>query len=277
MARTGWRRRASRWRRRRRSGCSRRAATRSTRRSPPTPCSASSNRCRAASAATCSRSSGTRRRKKLYGLNASGRSPDAATLELFRSKGLDGDPGPRAAELVGPRLRRRLGPAPPESSARGRWAELLAPAIHYAEDGFPVSEIIAADWQGAEARAREDPHLGGLLPARRARPRLGTVFRNPHLARSLRAIAEGGRDAFYRGPIAAGDRRLLALGGRAVRARDFADHTSTWVDPVSTNYRGYDVWELPPNGQGIAALQMLNLLEPYDLKKMGPARPRYFT
>ena len=123
---------------------------------------------------------------------------------------------------------------------------------------------------GAEALAKVPTSLACFLPDGHA-PKFGEVFRNPGLARSLRAIARDGRDAFYQGGAGRGDRRLLRSRSAACSStKDFEDHTSTWVEPVSTNYRGYDVWELPPNGQGIAALQMLNLLEPYDLKAMGP-------
>ena len=169
------------------------------RRSPPTPCSAWSSRCPAGSAATCSPSSGTPRAKRLFGLNASGRSPEAATIELFRSKGLTTIPvhGPLSWSVPGcvdgwDQLRRRFGTRP--------WSELLAPAIAYAELGFPVSEIIAADWREAEPSLREIPTSAACyLPGGHA-PAVGSVFRNPGLARSLRAIARDGRDAFYKGP-----------------------------------------------------------------------------
>jgi gamma-glutamyltranspeptidase / glutathione hydrolase len=210
--------------------------------------------------------------RKLHGLNASGRAPYAATIELFRSKGLAEIPtkGPLSWSVPGcvdgwEQLRSRFGTRPMEA--------LLAPAIAYAEEGFPVSEIIAADWQGsAPALSRVPTSAACFLPGGKA-PAMGEVFKNPGLARSLRAIAEGGRDAFYRGPLAEGIVSYSQEVGGLFEARDFADHTSTWIDPVSTNYRGYDVWELPPNGQGIAVLQMLNLLEPHDLKKMGPDSP----
>ena len=149
------------------------------------------------------------------------------------------------------------------------WAELLEPAIDYAEQGFPVSEIIAADWKSAEPALKPIPTSAAcFLPMGHA-PAAGTVFRNPGLARSLRMIAEGGRDAFYRGPLAEAIVGYSQSVGGLFTAADFAQHTSTWVEPVSVNYRGYDVWELPPNGQGIATLQMLRLLEAYDLKHMG--------
>jgi gamma-glutamyltranspeptidase/glutathione hydrolase len=209
---------------------------------------------------------------KLYGLNASGRAPYRATLDLFRSKGLDQIPtyGPLSWSVPGcvdgwHALRQRFGSKP--------LAELLAPAIEYAEDGFPVSEIIAADWKGATPSLAQVPTSAATYLPGGQPPASGDVFQNPDLARSLRRIAEGGRDAFYRGPIA---EEIVAYSDRVgglFSSKDFEDHDSTWVDPVSVHYRGFDVWELPPNGQGIAALQMLSILEGYDLKAMGPGSP----
>jgi gamma-glutamyltranspeptidase/glutathione hydrolase len=209
------------------------------------------------------------RTKQLHGLNASGRAPGAATIELFKSKGLKAIPvhGPLSWSVPGcvdgwDQLRKRFG-------TKG-WSELLAPAIAYAEIGFPVSEIIAADWRLAQPGLSEVPSSAAcFLPGGHA-PEKGAVFRNPGLVRSLVAVTQGGRDAFYRGAIADAIVRYSQSAGGLFAHTDFAQHTSTFVDPVSTNYRGYDVWELPPNGQGIAVLQMLNLLEPFDLKKMGP-------
>ena len=200
--------------------------------------------------------------KKLYGLNASGRSPYRAI----------------AAAVRGPRARRKFRNTGPLSwsvpGCMDGWAELnrrfgrkplkdlLAPTIRYAEDGFPVTEVIAGYWQaGAPAagpRSRIDRDISARTAGRRGPEQ---VFRNPALAHTLRLIADGGRDAYYRGPIAAELVNLSDKVGGLFTLKDFADHTSTWVEPVSTNYRGYDVWELPPNGQGIAALQMLNILE----------------
>ena len=207
--------------------------------------------------------------QKLYGLNASGRAPYAATRETFAAKGLKEIPahGPLSWSVPGcvdgwDQLRQRFGTRP--------LAELLAPAIAYAEDGFPVSEIIADDWQSAAPELARIPTSAACFLPGGAEPEAGTVFRNPDLGRSLRAIAAGGRDAFYRGAIAEAIAAYSEEAGGLFALKDFADHTSTWVEPVSTNYRGYDVWELPPNGQGIAVLQMLNLLEPYDLKSLGP-------
>jgi gamma-glutamyltranspeptidase / glutathione hydrolase len=206
--------------------------------------------------------------KKLYGLNASGRAPAAASLDFFKAKGLKEIPtfGPLSWSVPGcvdgwDQLRNRFGTKP--------WAELLAPAIEYADSGFPVSEIIAAGWRASERSLQAIPTSADCyLPGGRA-PATGDVFRNPGLARSLRTIARDGRDAFYRGSLADAIVKYSQSAGGLFAPSDFAEHTSNFIEPVSTNYRGFDVWELPPNGQGIAVLQMLNLLEPYDLKAMG--------
>jgi gamma-glutamyltranspeptidase/glutathione hydrolase len=187
--------------------------------------------------------------KKLYGLNASGRAPGSATIEFYRSKGLTLIPetGPLSWSVPGcvdgwDQLRSRFGSKP--------WADLLAPAIGYAEAGFPVSEIIAASWKGSEPKLAKVPtSLACFLPDGHA-PKPGTVFRNPALARSLRAIVRDGRDSFYRGELARAIVDYSKSAGGLFDYDDFERHTSTWVEPVSTNYRGYDVWELPPNGRG---------------------------
>ena len=148
-------------------------------------------------------------------------------------------------------------------------ADVLAPAIAYARDGFPVSEIIQRQWAGsALALAQWPDSAATYLPGGRP-PRVGEVFKNPNLAATYEAIAQGGRDAFYKGDIA---RRIVAFsegnGGYFTMA-DFEDHSSVWVEPVSTSYRGYDVWEVPPNSSGILALMILNLMEGYDVAALG--------
>jgi gamma-glutamyltranspeptidase/glutathione hydrolase len=207
--------------------------------------------------------------KKLVGLNASGRSPAAATIDLFKSKGLSAIPtfGPLSWSVPGcvdgwDQLLKRFGSK--------TWSELLGPAIGYAENGFPVSEIIAGDWREAEASLKAIPTSAKCFLPDGTSPAPGSVFRNPDLARSLQLIAGGGRDAFYKGPLADAIVQYSRSVAGLFSQSDFTGHTSSFVEPVSANYRGYDVWELPPNGQGIAALQMLNLLEAYDLKAMGP-------
>ncbi len=212
--------------------------------------------------------------KKLYGLNGSGRSPHKISREVFAKNGLKQipDEGPLSWSAPGcvagwHDLRERFGTLP--------LAELLAPGIKYAEEGFAVSEVIAHDWQSSERRLLQWPDSAATyLPGGRA-PAEGEIFRNPRLAATYRTIAAGGAEAFYRGEIAQKIVAFSEQNGGYFSLRDFADHKSDWVEPVSTSYRGYDVWELPPNGQGIAALQMLNLLEAYDLASLGPGNPEY--
>ncbi len=205
---------------------------------------------------------------QLYGLNASGRSPYALTREVFRERRLNEIPthGPLSWSVPGcvsgwDELRLRFGTMD--------FATILAGAMDYAENGFAVSEIIAGGWRSSQRTLSRWPDTAATyLPGGRA-PEHGEIFRNPNLARSYRQIAAGGVDAFYRGPIAEAIVEFSQANDGYLALRDFADHTSNWVEPVSTNYRGYDVWELPPNGQGIAALQMLNLLEPHDVAALG--------
>ena len=212
--------------------------------------------------------------QKLYGLNASGRSPYAATRDVFAKRGLAQIPaqGPLTWSVPGcvdgwDQLRRRFG-------TKG-WSELLAGAIEYAERGFPVSEITNADWQDDESLlARWADSARTFLPTGRA-PKAGELFRNPNLAATYRLIAVRERDEFYRGSIADKIVAYSQASGGLFAKKDFEDHTSTWVEPVSTTYRGYEVWELPPNGQGIAVLQMLNILEGYDLKSLGHNSAEY--
>jgi gamma-glutamyltranspeptidase/glutathione hydrolase len=213
--------------------------------------------------------------QKLYGLNASGRSPlslsyDQMKAELAKlgrttipSRGLLPISVPGAVdgwfELHG-----KFGKLP--------MRDVLAPAIRYAREGFPVSELIAYYWAASVRNAQADKLPGAFLatfaPGGRA-PACGEVFRNPALADTYALLADKGRDSYYRGEIADKIDAFMRANGGFLRKADFEKHTSTWVEPVSVNYRGYDVYELPPNGQGIAALQMLNILEGFDLRAMG--------
>jgi gamma-glutamyltranspeptidase/glutathione hydrolase len=218
--------------------------------------------------------------QKLYGLNASGRSPYAASIDAMlarvpgRDKASDKDQVPQIP-LFGPLPWSVPGCVDGWETMRGRFgsmplADLLAPSIRYAEEGFPVTEVIAGYWQKAADRLRRYPESARTyLPGGQA-PRAGDIFKNPDLAASYRQIAQGGRDAFYRGPIAQAIVQFSEKSGGLFSLRDFAEHQSTWVEPVSTSYRGRQVWELPPPGQGIAVLQMLNILSGYDLSKMRP-------
>jgi gamma-glutamyltranspeptidase/glutathione hydrolase len=212
--------------------------------------------------------------QKLYGLNACGRAPGKASCQFFKDKGLAEIPttGPLSWSVPGcvdgwDELRRKFGTL--------SFKDLLDPSIRYAEAGVPVPEVIAGYWRSAEQNRDADFRTVYTQPDGHS-PRVGEVFKNPALAATYRMLAADGRDAFYNGEIA---KRLVAFSDRKgglFAADDFARHTSEWVDPVKTTYRGYDVWELPPPGQGIAVLQMLNLLEPHDLKKLGPTSPDYW-
>ena len=212
--------------------------------------------------------------KRVYGLNASGRSPLSLNRQIFQEKQLTEIPtvGPLPWSVPGcvdgwHELHARFGTR--------SIAELLKPSIAVAEEGYPVSELIAEGWKGAQKELAKWPDSARVyLPGGRS-PQTGEIVRLPELAGSYRLIAERGRDAFYRGPIAAEIDRFSRANGGYLSATDLAAHTSEWVEPVSTTYRGYSVWELPPNGQGIAALQMLNLLEPFDLKALGPKSAEY--
>ncbi len=206
--------------------------------------------------------------KKLYGLNGSGRSPRGLTLEEFQRRKLDFIPvfGPLPVTVPGCvdgwcTLHERFG--------RASLADILAPAIQHARDGFPLTEVIALAWAGGIASRRDQPGFADVfMPDGRA-PKHGEIFRNPGLADTLEKVAGGGADAFYRGEIARViDQQMQDIGG-FLRYEDLAAHRSEWVEPVSVNYRGYDLWELPPNGQGIAALQILQLLKPFDLRGLG--------
>ena len=206
---------------------------------------------------------------ELLGLNGSGRAPLAATAEAYNIGGFNSMPQTGIFSVTVPgtvdgwdQILKRAGTM--------TLKEVLRPAIEYAEEGFPVSEVIQASWEEAETKLGEDPDSARTwLPDGKA-PSPGSMFKNPGLAKTFRLIADQGRDAFYQGEVAqAIVAKSRALGG-LFTMEDFERHTSTWVKPIHTNYRGYEVYELPPNLQGVAALQMLNILEGYDLAAMGP-------
>jgi gamma-glutamyltranspeptidase/glutathione hydrolase len=206
--------------------------------------------------------------QKLHGLNASGRAPGKATIKWFKDKGYDFIPERGVLSWSVPgcvdgwaELQQKFGTMPLKA--------LLEPSIEYAEKGVPVPEVIAGYWRGSEKSHARDTGMAKTFLVNGKAPKAGDVFKNPELANTYRLIARDGRDAFYKGEIA---EKIVALSDRAgglFSMKDFADHKSEWIDPVKASYRGYDVWELPPPGQGIAALQILNLLEPRDLNKMG--------
>jgi gamma-glutamyltranspeptidase/glutathione hydrolase len=216
--------------------------------------------------------------KKLHGLNASGRSPKSLSFEKLEAElarlNLKAIPprGPLPVSVPGTvdgwfELHGKFGRIPMK--------ELLQPAIDYARNGFPVTEVIAEGWARNAQLLKQYPNFAETFMPKGRAPTKGEVFRNPLLANTLTAIADGGRDAFYKGDIALRIEKYLRANGGYLTAADFAAHASEWVEPASTNYRGYDVWELPPNTQGVAALQMLNILEGYDLKSMGYGSAEY--
>jgi len=205
---------------------------------------------------------------QLHGLNASGWTPAGLTLDFLRSHGLSTMPQTGIHPVTVPGavagwalLRDRFGRTP--------FSDILAAAVHVADQGFPVTEIAAAEWACSERLLRSEPNTAKTyLPAGRP-PRVGEVFRNPDLAWALTQMADQGADAFYRGEIA---HRLLACSeqqGGTMTAADLADFTPEWVDPISTTYRGWTIHELPPNGQGVAALIMLNILENFPIGQYG--------
>jgi len=216
---------------------------------------------------------------KLYGINGSGRSPLGLSYDQMKT-----ELAKLHRQTISP-----LGMLP--ISVPGcvdAWAELhkkfgklklsddLAPAIRYAEEGFPVTDLIAYYWafgprlyKGLPGAFLETYTLDG----KGRTPAKGDIFKNPALATTLRLIGERGRDGFYKGDVADKIDAFMRANGGFLRKTDLEKHKSTWVEPVSTNYRGYDVFELPPNGQGIATLQMLNILEGFDLRAMGRNSP----
>jgi len=211
---------------------------------------------------------------KLHGLNASGRSPRSLSLEYFKENGYEKIPayGPLPVSVPGCvdgwfELHGKFGSLPME--------ELLEPAIRYAREGFPVTELIAYYWAGGARALSRFPNVAEVYMPDGKPPAKGDVFKNPFLANTLETIAEKGRNAFYKGKIAMIIDRFMKEQGGFLSYEDLAAHTSEWVEPVSTSYRGYDIWELPPNGQGIAALQILNILEGYDIASMGFGSDEY--
>ena len=212
---------------------------------------------------------------KLYGINGSGRSPLGLNYDQMKAE-LD----KLGRKTIPPRGMLPIsvpGCVDAWSELHKRFGKLkliddLAPAAKYADEGFPVTELIAFYWHLAPEIYKDSP--GAFLETytidgKGQTPAKGEIFKNPALAKTLRLIGEKGRDVFYKGEIADRIDKFMRGNGGFLRKADFEKHTSTWVDPVSTSYRGYDVFELPPNGQGIAALQILNILEGFDLKAIG--------
>ena len=212
--------------------------------------------------------------QKLHGYNGSGRSPQALTLAYFQQQGITDIPphGPLPVSVPGAvdgwfALHGRFGKLPMQ--------DVLAPTIRYAREGHPVAQTIAYYWDRSVPRLSKWPGFTEQFTIDGRAPRTGELWKNPNLADTLQQIADGGRDAFYKGDIARTIDAYFKANGGFLSYTDLAAHQGEWVQPVSTNYRGVDVWELPPNGQGIAALQMLNVLEGYDFSKIPYGSPQH--
>ena len=206
--------------------------------------------------------------KKLYGLNASGRSPENLTLEYFKENNFKSIPayGPLPVSVPGCvdgwfELHNKFG--------KIKMRDILNPTIKYAEDGFPVTELVSYYMDVASDNFKDYPNFKETYFIDDATPKKGQVFKNPDLANTLRTIVKSGKKGFYEGEIAHRIANFVQDQGGFLSYDDLKNHKSEWIEPVSSNYRGFDVWELPPNGQGIAALQILNLLEGYDIRSMG--------
>jgi gamma-glutamyltranspeptidase/glutathione hydrolase len=206
---------------------------------------------------------------RITGINASGWAPKAMDIAFVRGKGHYGMPQDGILSVTVPgcvdgweKLHKRHGKLP--------WRELFQPALFYAENGFPVTEWIQTYWSTSVEKLRSDPGANRLFLLDGRPPRVGEIFRNPGLAKALRLIAQTGAKAFYQGPITDSILKTSKRLGGPLEASDFAEFSSEWVEPVSTDYRGWRVYELPPNGQGIATLEMLNIMEQFPI---GANRP----
>ena len=211
---------------------------------------------------------------KLYGLNASGRSPKKLTLQYFKKNNLKAIPpyGPLPVSVPGCvdgwfSLHDRFGNL--------SMSDILKPTIEYAENGFPMTELVAYYMDLSSKRFKDYPNFSDTYMKNGSTPKKGEIFKNPFLASTLKEIAKKGRKGFYRGIIAKSISDFIKNQGGFLSVDDLKSHKSNWVEPVSTNYRGYDIWELPPNGQGIAALQILNIMEGFDVKSMGFGSAEY--
>jgi gamma-glutamyltranspeptidase/glutathione hydrolase len=205
---------------------------------------------------------------RLYGLNASGRSPRSLTRQWFADQGIERIPkyGPLPVSVPGAvdgwfELSGRFGRLPMK--------DLLQPTIEYARNGHPVHEYIQFLWAQNVPNRSQYPGFVEQMTIDGRAPEVGEIWKNPNLANTLERIATEGRDVFYKGDIARVIGEYMQANGGFLGYEDMAAHRSEWVEPVSSNYRGYDVWELPPNGQGIAALQILNIMEQFDVAAMG--------
>ena len=209
---------------------------------------------------------------KLYGLNSSGWAPRGLSIEYLKQKGIFQMPQAGIDSVTVPgavegwaKAHARFGKLP--------WKDLFTPAIYYAEHGYPVPELIHGFWEDAAQALKQTPEAERIyLPAGKV-PEIGEMFSNADLGKTLRLIAEGGRDAFYRGEIAQSIVATSTELGGTMKPDDLADFSAEWVEPISVDYHGWKVYELPPNGQGMAALEMLNIMSTLQPDKAGPLAP----
>jgi gamma-glutamyltranspeptidase/glutathione hydrolase len=212
---------------------------------------------------------------KLSGLNSSGWAPQKLTPELLKEKGFDHMPGQGIFSVTVPgcvrgweALHKRFGKLP--------WADLFRPAVYYAQNGFPVTEVVETYWRTEKVDLERDLNGRCVFLINGETPKVGEVFRNPEYARALELIARDGPDAFYRGAIAKAILKTSERLGGVMTAADLGDFQAEWVEPISTTYRGWTVYELPPNGQGMAVLEMLNIFERFPLHEWGFANADSF-
>ncbi len=205
---------------------------------------------------------------RVYGLDSTGRSAHAATPAEYAKRGLTEMPtrGPLVVDVPGVvegwhQLLSRFGTIDLGTA--------LGPAIEFARDGFPVAELMANEWRDHEATLAADAATAATFLPGGVPPKLGELFANPRLAQSLESIARDGRDAFYTGSIARAIVADMKARNGLLEARDLADHKADWVEPISASYRGYDLLEMPPSTQGFVALEMLNILEGFDIAALG--------
>ena len=210
---------------------------------------------------------------KLWGLNASGWAPRGLTIEVLKQRGYSSMPQSGILSVSVPgavegwkKLHGRFGRLP--------WQDLFAPAVYYARNGFPVTEIIAEHWKDSEAKLAADAEARRVFLPGGVPPKTGEIFRNPDLARAFELLARLGPDAFYKGPIAEALLRTSRRLGGVLAPEDLSEFEAEWVEPISTTYRGWTVYELPPNSQGIAALEMLNIMEHFPLPEWPAASAR---
>jgi len=214
------------------------------------------------------------KKDKLIGMNASGRAPYKATGDWFSGKGLTAMPEMGMLPVTVPGALHGWAQAV-NRYGRLRLEDLLEDAIYYAEAGFPVTEVIAGEWKDREQVLLSHKSSANTYLINGKAPQPGQVFRNKDLANTYKSIARDGIDALYKGEICKAIVDFSKNHGGLLTVEDFKDHTTTWVEPISTDYRGYTVYELPPNGQGITALEMLNILEGYDISGLGQNSPEY--